>query len=77
MEKLKEMIKDVGLIPMEINTSIIKIIMDVSALPQEYKEMSVMDGIKKYEEDFGVKIIPVDTSRNNTGTPHSPMIQVI
>lgn len=76
IKKVRDVVKSVGLILLDSCAqkakSEIRIVMDISALPEEYKELSLIDAVKKYEEDFGVKIIPVDTGKN-----HNPMIQVI
>lgn len=43
-------------------------IIDVNLLPIEYKSASgnlSKEGIKQYENDFGIKIIPLDASDRN------------
>lgn len=39
------------------------ILMDINLLPSEYK--STKEGIKDYEKDFDVKLIPYDSSKSN------------
>jgi hypothetical protein len=41
------------------------ILMDVNTLPSEYKSGDLKSGVKRYEEDFDVKVIPYDTSKQN------------
>lgn len=50
--------------------------MDVNTLPSEYKSVDLKSGIKRYEEDFSVKVIPYDRSRENI-QGSSPAIPVI
>lgn len=45
-----------------------RVVMDINLLPAEYKTIPLKKGIKAYEKDFGVKIIPVDSSRQNLGS---------
>lgn len=44
-------------------------ILDINALPKEYKtddgEFS-LENLRKYEEDFNVKIVPLDSSPQNS-----------
>lgn len=42
------------------------IVMSVDLLPKEYLNYStIKEAVKAYEKDFKVKIIPIDTSRQN------------
>lgn len=41
------------------------ILMDVNTLPSEYKTGDLKSCIKRYEEDFNIKVIPYDSSKQN------------
>lgn len=51
------------------------ILIDINTLPSEYK--SDKEGIKKYEEDFDVKLIPYDSSKSNMGGGFNNVPQVL
>lgn len=54
------------------------IILDINLMPFEYTELTLKEGVKEYEKDFNVKIIPIDPSRSNTqGNNSSPIIIIL
>lgn len=77
-EEVKKLAKKIGLIPVTSTTTPKKIIMDINLLPEGYKDLEITEAVKKYNKDFGVKIIPLDMSRQNTGSmPGTPKIIVL
>jgi len=77
-EEVKKLVREVGLIPVTSRTTPKEIIMDINLLPEGYKDLEITEAVKKYNKDFGVKIIPLDMSRQNTDNmPGTPKIIVL
>ena len=77
-EEVKKLVREVGLIPVTSRTTPKEIIMDINLLPEGYKDLEITEAVRKYNKDFGVKIIPLDMSRQNTDNmPGTPKIIVL
>lgn len=53
------------------------ILMDINTLPSEYKELGhLKKSISKYEQDFDLKVIPYDASKQNVkfNQSNSPIV---
>lgn len=56
----------------------IKILFDINCLPAEFKDMSLEEILNYYKDNFGVILVPYDTSRHNTfGDPNNNSIYTI
>lgn len=77
---VNDAVKNTGLLPVEYSNREERqdvILMDINLLPSEYKEGVLKDAIKQYEKDFNVKLIPYDSSRQNTNGAVNTLIQYL
>lgn len=78
INKIKQSIKDIGLMPIEVNTKNFLII-DLYYLAKDYYEEGSKNLKEKLEKELGIKIIFIDTMKHNIGihTAKYPPIYLI
>lgn len=54
------------------------ILLDINLLPREYKDLGDLDtALETYEQKYDVKVIPIDTSRQNLEGTQQIIAQIV
>ena len=69
LKKLNELIKDMGFFPIDTETAKGNIlVIEMNYLPSNYKSLSIEEARQKIENEYGYKVLFIDSSRVNTQT---------